>query len=172
MRTAIVAALFGLAIAAQAQAPVPRPAGELTIVEPNGNKTLLSSTKGKVVLVQFLDTTCPHCQALSQLLNRLQAEFGPQGFQAFGVATFSTDTAPMAEEYKKKFAQNFPVGYAKRTATFGYLGLSLMQQVYVPQVILIDRSGTIVEQTAPKPDGKLSNETYLRQRLTELLKKK
>jgi len=65
------------AFSALAIPPVPRKAPEFTIVEPSGKPTLLSSYKGKVVCVEFLYTTCPHCQAASQVFSKMQRGIGP-----------------------------------------------------------------------------------------------
>src|SRR5678816_2928053 len=86
MRTALLALFIALAVSVQAAAPVPRPAKEFTVATPQGQQILLSSLKGKVVVVQFLFTWCPHCQAFSQVLTQLSSEYGPRGFQALGVA--------------------------------------------------------------------------------------
>src|SRR5438477_12794057 len=93
------AAVVALSASLSAKPPVPRPARELSIVEANNKTTLLTSFKGKVVYVQFLFTTCPHCQALSVLLTKLNRDFGPQGFQALGVAFDDDITAPRAAAY-------------------------------------------------------------------------
>ena len=74
MRTATLALLITLGttlgLPAQAAAPVPRPAKEFTVATPQGQQILLSSLKGKVVVVQFLFTWCPHCQAFSKVLTQ------------------------------------------------------------------------------------------------------
>src|ERR1041385_6490304 len=75
-----------LGLPAQAASPVPRPSKEFTISTPQGQQILLSSLKGKVCVVQFLFTWCPHCQAFSKILTQFNAEYGPRGFQALGVA--------------------------------------------------------------------------------------
>lgn len=175
MRTAIVAAgvasaLVALTVAAQAQGPVPRQSKEFTIVEPSGKKTLLSSQKGKVVYVQFLDTTCPHCRDLSILLTKLQAEYGPKGFQAFGVA-FNETTGKAAKDYSTRYNLGIPVGSADRNTVFNYLGLSVMQRIGVPQAVIIDKNGVIQEQSTPTGGGPLGNEVHLRQMIEKLLAK-
>src|SRR5271154_3951414 len=83
-----------------AKEPVPRPAKEFVCSDQNGKRIALSSYKGKVVVVQFLSTSCSHCQAMSQMLTRLQAEFGPKGFQAIGVA-FNEADAAMVKRYRE-----------------------------------------------------------------------
>src|SRR5258708_38539247 len=84
--TKILGIVLALAPITFAKPPVPRPAKEFTIVEPSGKQTLLSSYKGKVVLMQFLYTTCPHCRAAARTYTKLQKELGPRGLQVLGVA--------------------------------------------------------------------------------------
>ena len=175
MRTAILASLllvFGLVAAAQA--PVPRPSKEFTVVQPDGKQIMLSSLKGKVVVVQFLLTTCPHCQAMSQMLTKLQNEYGSQGFQALGVASFSqpTPNAAVAAKYVKDFKVGFPVGYSDINPVLGYLGLSVTQRIAVPQVVIIDKKGQVRAQSEPIPSGEMSQEAYMRDWITKLLKEK
>ena len=93
MRLAAFTASLALAISALAMPPVPRKSPEFTIVEPSGKQTLLSSLKGKVVVIEFLSTTCPHCQQASMMFSRLYKELGPRGFQPLGVA-FNTGVTP------------------------------------------------------------------------------
>jgi thiol-disulfide isomerase/thioredoxin len=168
MRTLAAAALLALVPAAFAISPVPRPAKEFTIIEPSGKQTLLSSMKGKVVYIQFLSTTCPHCQALSRVLTNIQNDLGPKGLQVFGVA-FDDSLPPQVDSYKKQFAQSFPVGYAKRDTVLNYLGLSVMERLAVPQVVVIDRKGVIRAQSAPLTTPELQNDAQIRKLLGDLL---
>ena len=75
----IVGLLFTLGLTLQAAAPVPRPAPEFKVHEPSGKDTMVSSLKGKVVVIQFLFTWCPHCQATAQWLSKMKAELGQIG---------------------------------------------------------------------------------------------
>jgi|SRR5579863_8399572 len=171
MRSLFLSSVFLAAgVAAFAAPPVPRPAKQLDIVEPNGKHDLLSNYKGKVVVVQFLSTTCPHCQAYSQLLTKLQGEYGPKGFQALGAA-FNEATPEMAKEYMAKYATGFPVGPMDRNTVLGFMGFSVMDQVYVPQIAIVDRKGQIREQTEPKSEGPspLQVEAHLRGLIEKLL---
>jgi thiol-disulfide isomerase/thioredoxin len=161
---------FALAVPAlAAQIPqVPRPAKELAVVEPSGKQTLVSSLKGKVVVIQFLATTCPHCQRYSQLLTRLQSELGSKGFQALGVA-FNEATPATVAAYVKQFAVGIPVGHASRETVTSYLGLSPYERLAVPQIVVVDRKGVIRAQSEPLGSENLVRESYLRTLLTSLL---
>lgn len=171
MRTITTFAAFvALGVGAFAAPPLPRPAKELEIIEPGGKHDLLTSYRGKVVIVQFLYTTCPHCQAYSQLLTKMQNDYGAKGFQALGAAFNEADNN-MVKNYVEKYKVGFPVGPASRDTVLSFLSLSLMDEVWVPQIALIDRKGQIREQSEAKPEGAvpLQNEAHLRMSIEKLL---
>jgi thiol-disulfide isomerase/thioredoxin len=179
MRIATVTALVAAALPAFAVLPpVPRPAKELVVVEPSGKKTLLTSLKGKVVVIQFLYTTCPHCQHFSQVLTKLSADLAPKGVQMLGLAfddppgapQGTPPTAAMVGNYVKQFNVGFPVGIAARDTIMSYLGISVMDRFVVPQVMIIDRKGTIRAQSDFMGTEQLQDETYLRKFIGDLLK--
>lgn len=142
----LISALGVLSALAFAASPVPRPALQLEIVD-SGGKHPLSSYKGKVVVVQFLLTTCQHCQAYSQVLNRFQATYGPRGFQALGAAV-NEATPEMARDYAARYAQGFPVGPLTREPMLAFMAISVMERPGFPQIAVIDRKGQIREQTS------------------------
>jgi peroxiredoxin len=167
--------MFGLA--AQAAAPVPRQAPELKIVEATGKTHLLSAQKGKVVVVQFLFTWCQHCQNTAVMLSKLQNELGPQGLQVYGVAFNDEVNTPDAAKnaldqasFNTRFAQ-FPVGRASKDTVLKYLGISVMERFAVPQMIVVDTTGKIVEQSKPMPGPELQDENNLRNIIKGLLAK-
>lgn len=169
MRSLIIgSALVALGASAYAASPVPRPAQQLEIVDSSG-KHVLSSYKGKVVVVQFLLTTCPHCQAFSQILTKLQNEYGPKGFQALGAAV-NEATPEMAKEYHDKWAPNFPVGPLDHDLVYTFMSFSVMERPGFPQIAVIDRKGQIREQTSTEQIAQpLQNEAHLRALLEKLL---
>jgi thiol-disulfide isomerase/thioredoxin len=171
MRSLILSSvLITLGAAVFAAAPVPRPAAPLDFVDSAGKHIVLSNYKGKVVVVQFLLTTCPHCQAFSQLLNRLQAEYGPKGFQALGAAV-NEATPEMARDYQAKYAQAFSVGPLTRDPLNIFLGLSVMDRPGFPQIAVIDRKGQVREQTSSDINQRqpLQDEPHLRMLVEKLL---
>ena len=174
--TALLAALFTSGLAVQAAAPVPRPSKEFTITLPNGKQQLLSSYRGKVVMAAFMFTTCPHCQALSKVITKLQGELGPRGFQAYGAVFNDEVNTPNPEtngqvtaSFVSQFGVGFPVGYAPRASVLSYLGVSDIESWVVPQIAIIDRKGVIRAQSASRGTTELQTETYLRKYLGELL---
>ena len=168
MRNAILALTFALAL--QAAAPVPRPAPALTFAEPSGKAGTVAAMKGKVVVVQFLLTTCPHCQAFSRVLTKLTTEYGAK-FQAVGLA-FDKEDAKGVPNYIKTIGTNFTVGSADDKAVLNFLGISIMDynRLRVPQVVVIDKKGQIRSQTDLSSAGPAGEEASLRKILDALIK--
>src|SRR5689334_8745137 len=159
---ALLVSAFVGTLAVQGASPVPRPTKEFTITLPSGQQKLLSSYRGKVVMVACMFTTCPHCQALSKIITKLQKDLGPKGFQAFG-AVFNDEVntpnaganAQVTSNFVNQFEVGFPVGYASQASVMSYLGLSDIERWVVPQVVIIDRKGVIRAQSAGQGTAEL-----------------
>jgi peroxiredoxin len=149
-------------------AEVPRPAPEFSIKMPQGGQTLLSQYRGKVVVCEFLYTTCPHCQHASQLMSRLQTEYGPKGMQALGVA-FNDMSHMLVPDFVRDFKVNYPVGYSTREAVHTFLQNDPTHSLHVPQIVFIDRKGVIRHQSLPQGDSNTATEAFMRQTIEKLL---
>lgn len=139
MRLLSVAALAAISSIA---ADIPRPAPKTVFPAANGVSIDTSKYAGKVVAVEFLLTTCPHCQKTSTILQRMMDEYGTRGFQALGVAT-NTEVPTVVEDFRRQFGLKFPVGWGQRDTVHAYLQHPVMQTMYMPQLIFIDRKGVI-----------------------------
>src|SRR5271155_2218565 len=111
-------ALFLTGLAAYAQ-QVPRPAGEFAIKMPNGQVTLLSQYAGKVVVLAFISTTCPHCQHTTGVLSAIQNEYGTRGVQVLAAA-FNPEAATLVPGFIRDIKPTFPVGSADRDSVLEY----------------------------------------------------
>jgi peroxiredoxin len=171
---AVLTAFVCLIASASAAPPVPRPSKELVLTESSGRQIHLTTYRGKVVLVQFLYTNCIHCQATARLNSKLQNDLGPQGLQILGAA-FNEDALAAPELIRNFISTNavaFPVGAVSRDTVLGFLGLSVMTSFRVPQIVIIDRKGTIRAQSDPLGSPELQNEAHLREFLGEILKQR
>ncbi len=127
-------------------AEVPRPAPDYTVNMPDGKPVKLAQYKGKIVVVEFLMVTCPHCQNAAKVLAKYQKEYGPKGVQVVGI---SIDPTSDVTAFQRDHAGGaFPVGVAPtRESVYAFLQYSLMAGTfYVPQLVIIDRNGVIREQ--------------------------
>jgi peroxiredoxin len=159
---------------AVAQPPVPRPAIDFQMLSPSGKTVKLSDYRGKVVVVQFLYTTCTHCQATARMLNSLEQELGPRGLRILGIA-FNPDVQQGPESIEDFIRSNrvaFPVGAASRDRVLGYLGVSVMERFVVPQIVIVDRHGSIRAQSKFMGSPELQEESYLRPLLDRLLQER
>ena len=125
---------------------------------------------GKLV-VQFLYTTCVHCQATARMLSTLEREFGPRGLQVIGVA-FNPEAqrVDVIDDFVKTNHLAFPVGAATLDSALAYLRISVMERFVVPQIVVIDRRGMIRAQSQAQGSTELQDEAYLRRLLDGLLK--
>jgi len=166
MRTFLLAAMAAATLIA---AEVPRPAPDFTVRMANGKDFKLSDHKGKVIVLEFLLTTCPHCQRASQVMNKVNRELGPQGMQPIGVAV--NDMANMlVEDYARQFNLDFPVGWSLREPVISFLQHPVMLMMSFPNLVIIDRQGQIRHQF-PGGDPFFQNEEKnLRDVLIPLLK--
>jgi thiol-disulfide isomerase/thioredoxin len=138
------AALWLTGVMAFAQ-QVPRPAGEFAINMMGGGQTLLSQYTGKVVVLAFISTTCPHCQHTTQLLAGIQNEYGPRGVQILAAA-FNDGAAQSVPEFIARFRPSFPVGFATRESVLEYEQADPGKPNYVPEILFIDRHRIIRAQ--------------------------
>jgi thiol-disulfide isomerase/thioredoxin len=163
---ALVLLLTGLAAYAQ---QVPRPAGEFAIKMPNGQITLLSQYAGKVVVLAFISTTCPHCQHTTGVLSAIQNEYGPRGVQILAAA-FNPDAVTLVPGFIRDIKPTFPVGSADRDSVLEYEQASLAKPNYVPELMFIDRNRVIREQHNGGDDYFKEQEKNIRGTLDTLLK--
>jgi peroxiredoxin len=168
--------LFSLALlvacslpSAAVMPPLPRKSPEFTIIQPSGKQILLSSYRGKVVVLAWVHTTCVYCQALTLKLDKLYQELGPRGFQPLEVA-WNENAKQLVPGFVRQFDIKFPVGYSEWTPIMNYMGFSVLDRPVTPLVVVIDRKGVIRAQTPADGDSNLQNEAKLRALIEGLLK--
>ncbi|MBV9224424.1 MAG: TlpA family protein disulfide reductase [Acidobacteriaceae bacterium] len=144
-----------------------RKSPELQFSLPGQGQKLLSQYRGKVVALEFILTTCPHCQAASKVMTRMQERYGKEGFQALDVA-INPNADSLVENFVKEYQVGFPVGWASIDQMMAYMGFT--ERPLVPQLVLIDRNGNIRYQTARESDPESLKEDVIRDRIEELLK--
>ena len=175
MRKPASLTLILLLMAATVAAPstvIPRPSLEFTIHEPSGKDVLLSSFKGKVVMIEFLFLRSEKCLNLAGTMNKLNAELGSRGFQPVAVAfpvPQSDANGPLVGAMADNFKLTYPAGYANKGEVDQYLSREPTEMLRIPQVVIIDRSGVIRAQTGTQ-NLNLENEAYLRTMIEGLLK--
>jgi peroxiredoxin len=160
---------LGMTLSAARAATVPRHSPEFAINMVGGKQILLSQYRGKVVALLFILTYCPHCQKTVSTLSKFQGEYAPRGFQVLSSAI--EDMAAMAlPDFMKRFNPPFPVGYNERNAVIEYLQHPEMLKLLMPQLVFVDRQGTIRAQfSGDQPFFGDDQEKNIRQEIEKLL---
>jgi thiol-disulfide isomerase/thioredoxin len=165
-----IAAISLLTLAATSlfAAEVPRKAPEFVIYLPQGGHKLLSEFRGKVVALEFLFTTCPHCLNTANLMNRLSKEYGPKGFQPLGVA-FNPMSKMLVPDFLRDSGATYLIGFSERDPVTAFLQADPNQAMHVPQLVFIDRKGMIRQQSLPREDVNTATEANMRRMIETLL---
>ncbi len=139
---------------------------ELAFSIPGQGQKLLTQYRGKVVALEFVLTTCPHCQAASHVMTQMQGRYGSRGFQALDVA-IDPNADLLVENFAKDYHVGFPVGWTTLEQMMAYMGFT--DRPLVPQLTLIDRNGNIHYQTPRTGDAESMKPEVIGQRIEELL---
>lgn len=174
--TALTLLVLVMAATSAPSAPLPRLSPEFTINESSGQQVLLSSFRGKVVMIEFLFLRSPSCLDLVRTMNKLNAEYGSRGFQPIAIAFPAPEGASDANqalvgELADGLKLTFPVGYTTKEEIDTFLGRTARESLRIPQVVIIDRAGMIRAMTGGHEGTRnLENESYLRTTIEGLLK--
>jgi peroxiredoxin len=114
---------------------VNKPAPDFNLLSITGNRTKLSELRGRVVLLNFWDTSCKPCRAEYPHLQKIQDEFKSASLSVLMV-NLDDDKSQV-----KPFAQKY--GFATRVL----LKDDTIQRAYgigaIPHTVIIDEAGTI-----------------------------
>ena len=168
LRLILLAACCWSAFAADAARPSP----PITIERTAGPDLNLRQYRGKVVALAFIQTTCPHCQALTTELNLIARDYAARGVQVLECA-FNPDATATMPEFLERFRPGFPVGFSNQVAVMSYLQYSILdpRPVYVPHMVFLDRTGVIRADYPGESEFFQKAGPNIRAQLDKLLKK-
>jgi thiol-disulfide isomerase/thioredoxin len=107
----------------------------------DGKAFKLADLKGKVLVLDLWATWCGPCRASTPELVNLQKEFGPRGLEVVGLDIDpDSDTPEDVKAFADQYKINYKVAFAERE-----LAMSLMRGGNIPQSLVIDRNGNVVE---------------------------
>jgi peroxiredoxin len=148
--------------------PVGQPAPDFTLTDSEGASYTLSAQKGKVVMLEFMATWCPHCQNEAPMYDRLLEAYKDKGVEIWGINATPrnhTQTGPVSVDdlkwFRETYQTNVPLLFDKTLASANAYGITGYPQVYI-----VDKQGNIAVQ--PSSDA-LFTEEQLRQYLDDLI---
>jgi peroxiredoxin len=124
------------------QAREPRPVAQTPIPLPDGKKIRLQQYRGKVVVLAIFSMTCPDCIENLEMLNRVQKEMGPQGFQAIGVAG-DDNAQSQVGGFAQRYKITFPIGYLNKDGMIAIGDIEKDRRPVAPIFLFIDKVGVV-----------------------------
>lgn len=169
-RTALAVAAAGAhAGLVRAASKLPRPAPDLVVTLNSGSLVKLSGYRGKIVLVELLLTTCPHCARCAAVMQKMVDEYGPKGVAAMGGAVNDGARADLIR-FQLNSGAKFPIGVSDREFAYDQMIQPEKPPVYFPQLFVVDRKGMIRAHYHGSDEFFLDEEKNLRAIVEKLLK--
>jgi peroxiredoxin len=108
------------------------------LMDSHGNIVDLYDFRGKPVIIEFMQTTCPHCAAFVNVLEKVQNKFGDK------VAIIAVANPPDNPTTVDKFISGhnikYPILFDAGQAAYSYVRTMKFE---LPQVFLVDANGII-----------------------------
>ena len=119
-------------------ADVDRRAPGFSIVDSKGAEHDLADYRGKLVLLVFFQTTCPHCAAFAELLQQTQEKYGSR------IAVLGVVNPPDAGDKVLSFIAGhrikYPILFDSGQVAYSYV---LTPTINFPHLYIIDGGGII-----------------------------
>jgi len=132
----------------------------LPIVGPNGEtgQTLtLSAFRGKVVLLEFMEPWCPHCQDMAPVLGSLYAQYGKQNVVFISVAgPWNGASASDAASFISQYGSGWSYVYDSSGTIFSEYGVNSTPTFYIIAPNGYVATSLVGEQTVDSLSGALS----------------
>jgi peroxiredoxin len=102
----------------------------------------LQDYRGKVVIIDFMKTDCPHCQELTKTLEQIKTKFGDK-IQVLSVVN-PPDNQTTVGRYITAFKATSPFLFDCGQMTASFLQITPKNPtVHLPHVVVVDRNGMI-----------------------------
>ena len=135
MRTIVATLLCGAALFAAG--PLRRAPG-FCLMDTSQQWHDLADYRGKIVLVEFMKTECPHCANFSTVLNGLKSKYGDK-LAILAVAN-PPDTPQTMQQFVKGHSLTYPLLLDQGQAAYSYVRTP---SIDLPTVYLVDANGMI-----------------------------
>ena len=136
MRRLLIALFCALALSA---ADGLRRAPGFALPDSKMNVVDLADYRGKVVILEFIQTTCPHCAAFAEVLHGLEQKYGPK-IQILAVVKSPEDNTNTVAQYVAGHKIDYPVLFDAGQMAYSYVRSANLE---FPHVYLIDGNGYI-----------------------------
>jgi peroxiredoxin len=107
----------------------------------------LADYRGRIVLLEFMQTTCPHCNTFLNVLTGLQAKYGDK-LQILSIAMAPADTPQTMLQYANSHRLTWPFLFDMGQVAFSYVR---HPEINFPTIYLVDGNGMIANHWEYSP---------------------
>jgi peroxiredoxin len=130
-----------------------RRAPGFSIVDVNQQQHDLADYRGKYVLLDFMQTGCPHCIKFAEILEKLSIQYRGK-VEAISIV-LPPDNIQTVRTYIKTHNVTIPVLFDSGQVTASYLRLTpATPRIYFPHLFIVNPAGRIVNDWGYTSDGK------------------
>ncbi|MFQ6107013.1 MAG: peroxiredoxin family protein [Thermoplasmata archaeon] len=112
-------------------------ATDFTVVDIDGNSFTLSEQRGKVVLLEFMTTTCDVCKAVTENLKTTREVYSESELLIISISISPADNDILLRDYRDTYQANWIFAMARQDLRLSYEARS------VPLLYFIDGRGRI-----------------------------
>jgi peroxiredoxin len=109
------------------------------LIDTSGQWQDLADYRGKIVLVEFMQTTCPHCAAFSTVLNGLKQKYGDK-LAVLAIANPPVDSPQTMAQFAAGHKLTYPLLLDQGQVAYSYVRVPSLD---LPTVYLVDGNGMI-----------------------------
>jgi peroxiredoxin len=118
----------------------------------------LQDFRGKWVLIDFMETSCPHCQELSRTLEKLKTRFGDR-VVILSVVIAPPETQQSVADYIRAQKITIPILFDQGQMAASYFQATPAKPSFdTPHLFIIDPTGTIVRDFSHPEASALTKE--------------
>ena len=136
-KTVSILVTFFIAVLSFAQPAVGQKAKEISLPDVKGKNIVLSSLKGKIVLIDFWASWCGPCRKSVPELKNTYAKYQSKGLEIYGISV-DNESADWKQAIKDDRTTWIHVNDAKGDVA------ALWNVNYIPNTYLLDKEGKII----------------------------
>ena len=149
-------ALFSVASAQQSILSTRRAPG-FSLPDQKMKQHDMQDYRGKVVVLDFMRTDCPKCQALTPVLEQIKAKYGDNIQVLSVVPANGVDNVQTVSKYAAQYKATSPFLFDCGQMSASYLQITPQKPtIHLPSVIVVDKAGMIRSDVNEGTPGGLS----------------
>jgi thiol-disulfide isomerase/thioredoxin len=116
-----------------------RRAPSWALVDSTGQMRDLLDYRGKVLVIDMMKTTCPHCAAFADVLSQVPGRYGDK-VAVLAVVSPGEDTPEKVKQYIAGHKVTYPIVFDMGQMAYSYI---LKPSVDLPHIYIVDQNGFI-----------------------------